>query len=363
MKNDNHTIGRMAEFVHHYLLWFVIVAYGFAAFLPLPGLWLRHVNLGSVDCFGRHTELPLPAVLLTSLLFNAGLGVQPGRLVGLVRRPLILFGGLLGNLVVPLGFILGISLTLKFWHNPEEVQCILVGLALVASMPIAGSSTAWSQNANGDLALSLGLVVASTCLSPFTTPAVLHTVGWVANGTFADCLHQLAGNGTSSFLLTFVMLPSLAGIGVRAIVGEAALKPVKPVLKLVNSVVLLALCYSNAAVALPGTLANPDWDFLGVMLVVVAGLCVAGFVAGALLARLGRADDSRRMSLMYGLGMNNNGTGLVLAAGTLSHLPDVMLPIIFYNLVQHVVAGIAGRITSPRQTDVSAEKAAGDLAR
>ncbi len=52
------------------------------------------------------------------------------------------------------------------WHNPDEVQNILVGLALVASMPIAGSSTAWSQNADGDMALSLGLVLGSTLLSP-----------------------------------------------------------------------------------------------------------------------------------------------------------------------------------------------------
>jgi BASS family bile acid:Na+ symporter len=43
---------------------------------------------------------------------------------------------------------------------------------------------------------------------------------------------------------------------------------------------------------------------------------------------------------MFGLGMNNNGTGLVLASVTLANHPLVMLPIIFYNLVQHLVAGV-----------------------
>jgi predicted Na+-dependent transporter len=57
------------------------------------------------------------------------------------------------------------------------VQNILVGLALVASMPVAGSSTAWSQNTDGDMALSLGLVLLTTLLSPLTTPAALHAVG------------------------------------------------------------------------------------------------------------------------------------------------------------------------------------------
>jgi hypothetical protein len=37
--------------------------------------------------------------------------------------------------------------------------------------------------------------------------------------------------------------------------------------------------------------------------------------------------------------MNNNGTGLVLASVDLSNHPRVMLPILMYNLVQHLVAG------------------------
>ena len=37
--------------------------------------------------------------------------------------------------------------------------------------------------------------------------------------------------------------------------------------------------------------------------------------------------------------MNHNGTGLVLASVSLAAYPQVMLPIIFYNLVQHVIAG------------------------
>jgi len=39
------------------------------------------------------------------------------------------------------------------------------------------------------------------------------------------------------------------------------------------------------------------------------------------------------------MGMNNNGTGLVLASITLASRPVVLLPIIVYNLSQHFVAG------------------------
>jgi bile acid:Na+ symporter, BASS family len=51
------------------------------------------------------------------------------------------------------------------------------------------------------------------------------------------------------------------------------------------------------------------------------------------------SDQSDRIALMFGLGMNNNGTGLVLASMALADHPQVLLPIIFYNLVQHLVAG------------------------
>jgi BASS family bile acid:Na+ symporter len=343
---------RAAEFLHRHFLWLLVGAYALAAVAPAAGLWVHRVNFGEVELFGSRARITAPPLMLALVLFNAGLGVRTGRLRGLFRDPLVLIGGLLANLAVPLLFILGMSQTLRVWHNPTEVQCILVGLAVVASMPVAGSSTAWSQNANGDLALSLGLVVFSTCLSPVTTPAVLHSVGWVARGDYADCLHALAAGGTSLFLAAYVMLPSLAGVCSRCVIGEERLRKATPLLKLMNSVNLLLLCYANAAVALPAVVADPDWDFLAVMLAIVLALCVAGFASGWAVGRALGADEARRTSLMFGLGMTNNGSGLVIAATALAHLPGVMLPVVFYNLVQHVVAAVTDRLggRNPRAT-------------
>jgi hypothetical protein len=100
--------------------------------------------------------------------------------------------------------------------------------------------------------------------------------------------------------------------------------------------------YSNASLSLPDAVGNPDADFLGVTLAIVLALCVLAFAAGAWLARQLRAGPAQRVALMYGLGMNNNGTGLVLASLALADHPRVVLPIIFYNLVQHLVAGQSG---------------------
>jgi BASS family bile acid:Na+ symporter len=338
----------VSHFLHRQFIWFLVASYVAAALWPAPGLWLRNVSLGEFDGFQEQTRLTLPMVMLAFLLVNAGLGVRTAELWNLLRRPLPLLLGLAGNLLVPLAFIFVVSRGMRLWHNSEEVQQILVGLALVASMPIAGSSTAWAQNSNGNLALSLGLVLFSTLLSPVTTPAALHSVGLMARGDYARELHALAGYGTGAFLVVCVIVPSLLGILLHAVVGERRVAAARPALKLVNSLNLLLLNYSNAAVSLPQTIAGRDWDFLGVTLTIVAGLCVLAFVSGWAIARFLRADFGRQTALVYGLGMNNNGTGLVLASLTLAAHPQVLLPIIFYNLVQHLVAGTADFALSRR---------------
>ena len=126
--------------------------------------------------------------------------------------------------------------------------------------------------------------------------------------------------------------------------GERRVTAAKPALKLLNTGVLLFLNYSNVSASLPQAIAQPDPDFLAATLAIVVGLCVLMFAAGWSLARLFRAARDRRVALMFGLGMNNNGTGLVMASLALANHPRVLLLIIFYNLVQHLVAGVVDRL-------------------
>jgi BASS family bile acid:Na+ symporter len=328
----------LGRFLHGQFLWLLLGSYALAALLPGPGLWLRDVCFGEAGVLGERVRLSLPLVLLAFLLATAGIGVRAGQLYGLLRGAGPLCAGLAANLLVPLGFLFAATWLLRGWHNADEVQQILVGLALVAAMPIAGSSVAWAQRADADLALSLGLVVFSTLLSPLTTPLALHVVGLLA-GRSAWTLHELAAHGTGGFLVVGVALPTLLGLAGRAIAGEPRVTRLRPHLQVTCSLVLLVLNYANAAVSLPQTVAEPDWDFLVVLLVLVVGLCVAAFGTGWALACLLRAGPAQRAALMFGLGMNNNGTGLVLAATALASQPRVLLPAICYNLVQHLVAG------------------------
>jgi BASS family bile acid:Na+ symporter len=325
--------------IHQHFIWYLIGSYAFASVCPTFGRWIREVSFGEIGLFREKTTITLPMVMLAFLLLNAGLWVQTSRLKHLMHVSLLLFLGLGANLVVPVTYTFGVTQALRFWHDPAEAQNLLVGLALVSAMPIAGSSTAWSQIANGNLTLSLGLVLFSTLLSPLTTPLVLYGVGLMATGDYAEELQYLATDSTGTFLILCVVIPSVLGIFGRWVIGGARIDSAKHPLKLFNAVNLLLLNYSNASLALPQVLAQPDAAFLVLALGIVVGLCIVAFGSGWLIARLLREDHAEQSALMFGLGMNNNGTGLVLASVALAEYPRVMLPIILYNLVQHLAAG------------------------
>src|SRR5262249_32669654 len=166
-----------------------------------------------------------------------------------------LLAALAANLLIPLAFALGASQALRLWHDPDEARDLLVGLALVACMPVAGSSTAWAQQAEGSMRLSLGLVLLSTLLSPLTTPVALSVIGRAADGRFAEALDALGTSGASVFLILCVVLPSVLGVLTRQLAGETRFEAARPHLKLTNALTLLLLIYANACAALPGVVA------------------------------------------------------------------------------------------------------------
>ena len=179
---------------------------------------------------------------------------------------------------------------------------------------------------------------------------MLRAVGLVTEGAYAARLEDLAGAGTGTFLILWVLLPSVLGISIRLLIGGDRVERLGDFLKLGNIASLVTLCYANASTCLPGIVRNPDWDLLGLSLAMVVGLCMIAFASGAILGRAVDAGRPQRVALMFGLGMNNNGTGLVLASMALGSDPIMMLPIILYNLVQHVAAGCVSRLITEQSS-------------
>lgn len=338
MAGHNGFFGRTNGILHHHFLWLLAGSYLLAAVCPWPGVAIRHTAV--LDAGGGGV-ISLPLVLLAFLLFNAGLAADATDLAGVVRRPLALLAGVAATVAVPLAVVTGLAAVLGWWHDPNEARCVVAGLGIVAAMPVAGSSAAWSQQAGGSAALSLGLVIASTLLSPLTTPLALAAVGPLPSGDGAPTAPF--GAGTITFLVVGVVIPSVAGMLTRLLVGKAGVARSQPRLKPAGTLVLLVLCYANATASLPSMIAHPDWDYLALVVGAAGVLCGSGFAAGWAVARLVGAGGSQERSLVFGLGMTNNGTGLVLAGAALSGVPAAILPVLTYNLIQHLVAGAVSR--------------------
>ena len=129
---------------------------------------------------------------------------------------------------------------------------------------------------------------------------------------------------------------------------------------------MLILIYSNAAAILPQSFTYPNQVFLVVSLISGISLCMIAFVGCLLVAKVGSkfqeafqrqelvkpkylqenykfSNQSRQKTLVFNIGMNNNGVGLVLASTVCPQYPQIMLPIISYNLAQKPLASLIAR--------------------
>lgn len=351
MSHSGRNLDGFVHVVHRYFIWIVIFSYVVAATAPSAGVALQKVRLLDAGVGDWRINATATTLMLFLLLFNAGLGTNAGEIRTLSRKPAVLAAGALGNFLVPTAFILAASLMLAPWHNNDETQQILTGLAFVAAMPIAGASTAWAQSANGNMSLSVGLVLTTTAISPLLTPVVLHSVAGMTTGDYSEDLHELAAGASMSFLGIWVLAPSVLGVLAGRLLSPLHVTRAKPYLKLTNYIMVVLLNYSNASLSLPEVARNPDADFLLLMLVVILFLCFTAFAAGLWCARISGADDEETASLTFALGMNNNGAGLSLASTAMPDHAGVLLPVILYNLAQHFVAAIVDRALFQRKAE------------
>ncbi len=193
------TIKKTSDWIHHNFLVLLVLVYIFAAIFPNLGVKLQHTQLGTVTLSGVTVQVSLSMLFLTSLLFNAGTGVNTKEFRYLSRSPWVLMSGLIVNTLVPIIFLFLLSLLFSH-HLNNGLQTILVSMALIAAMPIAGSSTAWTQNSNGDMALALGLVLLSTIFSPLISPLIFEIGEQMTSGEFAHALDSMEGLSTGLFL-------------------------------------------------------------------------------------------------------------------------------------------------------------------
>jgi len=331
----------IVQLMQRNLLAVIAGVYLLAGLFPAGGVAIKHVSVGKLGLFGeRPVELSLTNLLLASMLFTAGLGVSFREVRRTLSMPHLLAIGVLANAVMPVIFLAAIAGLSQLWPETDEAQSMLAGLALIGAMPIAGGASVWTQNANGNVPLTVGLVLGSTLLSPLSIPLALHAASRLTLGDYAEDLTEVAGDGTLTFSLLSVVVPCFAGIAVRQLAGEARILRRTGVVKIVNLLVLLVLSYTNASGAMVNIIQAPDYDMLALMFLMTASMCLASFYAGYRLARALGAGEPEVTSMTFGVGMNNSSASSVLAASRLADHPLVLIPILAYGMLQKLLAGL-----------------------
>ena len=332
--NGAHRLAALAAWIHHNFLWLLVACYLLAGVLPGPGLAIRRLSLQPPT--GGQVTAPL---LLALLLFCAAAVVRWSQVRDLMQRPGILLLGLVAVWIVPGLFVSALGWVLPQVLGPQLTAGMLVGLALVAAMPVANSSVAWCQNARGNVALGLGLIVLTIVLCPLVTPQMLKLMGLALSAEEMAQCELLVTRFSGTFFIVWVILPSAAGMLFNRLVGAEQIERWRGGIRMISAATLLTLNYANASLAMPKVFGSEGPTTIVLSALLAVSLSLLGIASAWLLARLLRLSRSSLIALAFGLSMKHTGLALVLAGEVLQQEPRAILIIVLATLLQHIVAG------------------------
>jgi bile acid:Na+ symporter, BASS family len=333
-----HTASRLAQFLRKNCFWLLVGCYLVAAIWPMPGRAMREWRWTPAAM--PAVDVTLPLVLLSLLLFCAAVQTDVTQIRALGARPWALFWGTLAAWLAPALLVLAAAVVVPLVVDRASTAGLLVGLALVASMPVANSSVGWTQLVRGNLALSLALVLFTIFLCPWVTPWMLGWLRLTLSATDQTYIQSLVGSFSGAFFIIWVVLPTAAGLACRHALGSERVLAIAGWLTLASVAALLMLNYVNAALALPDVVQQSQFSVLATTVILAAGISAIGLAAGWLVARVMKLDAATRLALMFGLGMKHTGLALLLAGAVLAEQKLAILTIVLATLAQHLLAGL-----------------------
>ena len=333
------TLSHCAALLHRFFLPLLLATYAASGVFPGPGVTIREY---AVALPGGHQER-VSMLLLAVLLFCAAAVIEWSQVRELVDHPSILLAGLLTGwfglllLVVACGALLAQAL------GDPATEGLLVGLALVAAMPVANSAAGWTQNARGNVTLSLGLIVLSILLSPLATPNLLKLMGLVLSAEDTDRIEQVVEQFSGWRFILWVILPSLAGAAAAWRAGPQRIARAKPAFRIITMAAILTLNYANASLAIERLWASEPLSVIALAATLAVAVSSIGWGLALLQARAMNLSPSTMTGLGFSLSMKHTGLALVLAGEVLHDQPRVILVILLSTLAQHLVAAAADR--------------------
>ncbi len=261
--------------------------------------------------------------ILTLLMFDLGLTLQPRDFMLIARRPRAVLVGLCGQLLLlPL---IAYALATAFSLPPY----MFIGVMLIACCPGGSSSNIFSMLAKGDVALSVSLTAFSSVLTLITLPIVMG-YATAAAGTSVG-IHLPIGGLLMQNLVT-MLVPIVAGIVVRMKWVKAAERIDRVLSKIAFPALML----------LAGMFFVQHHDTISDNFSAL-GLCVTMLILLSVTAAYcsGKAcclNTKERRTIVIEVGMQNAAQAIAIASSPLVfNNGAIAIPAIVYALMMNVV--------------------------
>lgn len=271
---------------------------------------------------------PLVNILFGLMTFFGAMKISAEDMKAAFKKPLFIVAYVIASfLIMPL-FAQLISKTL--FSNSIIVGS---GYNLVRAVPTAVVGSVWATMFNGNLAVSLAILLIDTLLAPAITPFMLK----IYTGTAV----QLDTFGMMKSLCFMVVIPFILGIIFNHFFKKQIKETIGPITNPISKILFFVEIIINVSQVSQRIVSEASWDYA---LVIVAALIlsVLGFLTGHMVSIVISLQKKEDVSITFAVALRNTNAALVLAIGFLPEL--AALPIIFSIVIQQTLAAIMGKL-------------------
>ena len=270
----------------------------------------------------------LPIIAILTYTLGLSLKLDDFRL--LIKRPLPMFVGLFGQLIL----LPVIAFVIAYYSNLPVI--FFVGVVLIACCPGGPSSNIFTYVAKGDVALSVSMTAVSSIVTLFTLPFIMAlTVDFALAQGMTDTILGRVELPVGNLLIQNVVLmliPILLGVATKFYFKNAAVKLEKVLSKFAfPALIFLATIffvkhYHNISNHL---------DKLGLCVLALVLIAVA---TSSLLSTLFKQSSKIKRTIVIEVAMQNAAQAIAIASSPFVFNNEIMaIPAIIYALFMNVV--------------------------
>ena len=303
MEKILNTIAKVSSLASRYI-GIIIIAFSCVAFFWRDGFaWMTNYT----------------SVFLGVAMFGMGLTIHMGDFKVVFTRPKEVILGFIAQytLMPVIAWLLATA-----FHLPADLA---LGVILVGCCPGGTASNVITYIAGGDVALSVGMTIASTLAAMFPTSSSPAEIA----ATFA--IWSLFFSMVIS-VVKVVLIPVLLGIFLRWIIGRQ-IEKISGILPLI-SVVSIVMIISGIVAVNAEKILTSGFAVLGI--VMLHNLAGMGLGLGA--SRLFRVEYTKATAIAIEVGMQNSGLAITLATANFAANPFATLPGAIFS-VWHNISG------------------------